>query len=81
MYPFNSPCHPGVSACDLAYTCYVIHTQALEDAINELARRSDVANSIEMQRQILAAYGINIDALTTQEIQYIESEVAKRWES
>lgn len=63
-----------------AYTCYVMHTQAIEDVINELARRPD-ANDVQVQRQIFTAYGINMDALTPQEIRYIESEVSKRWVS
>lgn len=61
-----------------AYTCYVMYTQAIEDVINELAHRPD-ANDVQVQRQVFSAHDVNMDALTSYEIKYIESEVSKRW--
>ena len=61
---------------DFLFSLYAFHTQALEDAINEMAR-SDNCDSEQMER-ILHAYGLNINHLTTYELEYIESEVAKR---
>lgn len=61
---------------DFLFSLYAFHTQALDDAINEIARSKDI--SPETVEHILQAYGLNIDHLTTYELDYIESEVAKR---
>lgn len=61
---------------DFLFSLYAFHTQALDDAINEIARSEDT--SPEIVEHILQAYGLNIDHLTTYELDYIESEVAKR---
>lgn len=74
----TNPFNPDSEIQNFAYTCYAMHTQAIEDVINELAREPN-PNNAERQRAICAAYGINLDALTSQEIQYMEREVAKRW--
>ena len=75
----KDPYNPNSKVQSFAYTCYAMHTQAIEDVINELAREPN-PNDIYRQREICAAYGIDLDALTTQEIAYMESEVAKRWQ-
>ena len=77
MEYLKSPCHPGVEACDFLFTCYAMNTQAIEDVINALARCED-PNDADMQRRIFESYNLCMDVLTSDEINYIEKEVAKR---
>lgn len=57
---------------------YTYHQQKVEDFINALAAVAD-PNDYGVQRQVAHAVGIRIDDLTDAEINYVEREVAKRW--
>lgn len=77
---FNTPWYQTESE-KLAFTCYAVRTQVLDDAICELARDAVTSEpTYQRQAKILASYGIDIDYLTSDEIAYIEREVQKRME-
>ena len=63
---------------NVAFSCYAKSTQDIEDFINDLAAAVD-PNDSATQNRLAARHDINLDALTRQEREYIESEVAKRY--
>lgn len=65
---------------DMAFTCYAMHTQAIEDIIEDLVNSID-PNDYNIQQKIFQKHGVNMSSLTMQEIQYIEREVSKKWVS
>ena len=62
---------------NVAFSCYAKHTQDMEDFIDALAA-STGPNDWATQNRLAAACDINLNALTRQEREYIEREVAKR---
>ena len=74
----NSPCHPGNGVCDVAFSAYAYRQQQIENFINYLAL-TDNPNDFNNQSTAALAANLNTGSLTSEEIQYIESEVAKRW--
>ena len=60
-----------------AFSAFACHTHTVETFINELAA-SDDPNDTWVQQRLAAEAGINLDRLTSNEIAYIEREVAKR---
>jgi hypothetical protein len=63
---------------NVAFSCYAKSTQDIEDFIDDLAAVTD-PNDSATQNYLAAAHDINLDSLTRQEREYIESEVAKRY--
>ena len=63
---------------NVAFSCYAQYTQNIEDFINDLAVAAD-PNDTVTQNRLAIAHSINLDSLTRQEREYIESEVAKRY--
>lgn len=64
----------------LAFNAYVFHQQQIEDFINTLAATSD-PNDDSNQCAAAQCSGLDSNILTSDEIAYIEREVAKRWQS
>ena len=62
---------------NVAFSCYAKYTQDMEDFIDALAAAPD-PNDWATQNGLAAAHDINLNALTRQEREYIEREVAKR---
>ena len=63
---------------NVAFSAYAKSTQDIEDFINDLAAVAD-PNDSAIQNRLAIAHDINLDSLTRQEREYIESEVAKRY--
>ena len=61
----------------LAFNAYAYHQQEIEDFINYLAD-SDDPNDFYVQQAAARAAHLDINSLTSSEIDYIEREVAKR---
>ena len=59
---------------------YYHHRQKMEDFINKLAATPN-PNELVTQHRIAREVGINLEHLTSYDIDYIEKEVAKRWRS
>ena len=62
---------------DIAFLTYVAQTEAIEDFINDLARADD-PNDLSTQHRLAYANNLDINALTSYEINYIQEEVSKR---
>ena len=62
----------------LAFNAYAFHQQQIEDFINALAAKSD-PNDYFNQYAVAQCVGLDLDTLTSDEIKYIEREVAKRY--
>ena len=62
----------------LAFNAYAFHQQQIEDFINALAATSD-PNDYFNQYAVAQCVGLDLDTLTSDEIKYIEREVAKRY--
>lgn len=62
----------------LAFNTYAFHQQQIEDFINALAATSD-PNDYFNQYAVAQCVGLDPDTLTSDEIKYIEREVAKRY--
>ena len=62
-----------------AFNAYAYHQQKIKDFINALAATSDPS---DYSNQCAAARcaGLDPNSLTSDEIEYIEKEVAKRWQ-
>ena len=56
------------------FMCYAMHQQAIEDFIAEL-RRSPCPNSQYEQRRIANKVGLDVDAVTSAELDYIQRRV------
>ena len=69
---FNSPVE------QTAFNAFAYHKQNIEDFIDALAQADD-PNDPECQYAAARSSGLNIGSLTAAEINYIESEVSKRW--
>ena len=63
---------------NVAFSAYAKSTQDIEDFIDDLAAATN-PNDMATQSRLAAAHDINLDSLTRQEREYIESEVAKRY--
>ena len=61
----------------LAFNAYAYHQQEIEDFINYLANVGD-PNDFYAQRAAAQAANLDMNSLTSSEIDYIEREVAKR---
>lgn len=66
--------------CEAAFHAYAYHQQSIEDFIKALAV-SDDPNDMENQFNAALVANLNLSSLTYQEREYIEKEVAKRWQS
>lgn len=62
----------------LAFNAYAFHQQQIEDFINALAATSD-PNDYSNQCAAAQCAGLDPNTLTSDEIEYIEREVAKRY--
>ena len=74
----TSPCHPENAICNTAFSAYAYRQQQIEDFINALASTNN-PNDYGNQSTAALVSNLNISSLTSDEVQYIESEVAKRW--
>ena len=63
---------------NLAFSAYAFHQQQIEDFINALAATSD-PNDYSNQCAAAQCAGLDPNTLTSDEIEYIEREVAKRY--
>lgn len=61
----------------LAFNAYAYHQQEIENFINYLANAGD-PNDFYAQRAAAQAANLDMNSLTSSEIDYIEREVAKR---
>ena len=84
-YPPHAHCTFDIWAPDrhssinnLAFSAYTFHQQQIEDFINALAATSD-PNDYSNQCAAAQCAGLNLNILTSDEIEYIEREVAKRY--
>ena len=66
------------SVNNLAFSAYAKHTQEIEDFIELLANSGD-PNDGEVQLVVAQYVGLDHTSLTTDEIEYIEREVSKRY--
>ena len=57
---------------------YYHHRQKMEDFINALAAEPN-PNDLSRQHALARDAGLNLNNLTSFDIDYIEKEVAKRW--
>jgi hypothetical protein len=64
----------------LAFNAYAYHQQGIEDFINYLVSAGD-PNDFYAQRAAAQAAHLDMNSLTSDEIEYIEREVAKRWQN
>ena len=64
----------------LAFNAYAYHQQEIENFINYLANAGD-PNDFYAQRAAAQAANLDMNSLTSNEIEYIEREVAKRWQN
>ena len=62
----------------LAFNAYAFHQQQIEDFINALAATSD-PNDYSNQCAAAQCVGLDPNTLISDEIEYIEREVAKRY--
>jgi hypothetical protein len=62
----------------VAFSVYAKSTQDIEDFITDLSAAAD-PNDTATQNRLAAVHDIDLDSLTRQEREYIESEVAKRY--
>lgn len=64
----------------LAFNAYACHQQEIENFINHLAE-SDDPNDFYVQRAAAQTAHLDMNSLTSSEIEYIEREVAERWQN
>ena len=62
---------------DVAFLAYVAQAEAIEDFINDLAQAED-PNDLSTQHRLAYECNLDINTLTSYEINYIQEEVAKR---
>ena len=65
---------------DFLFMIYACEEQKKEDFINALAQEED-PNDPMVQDAIAYRLGINTDLWTKWDLEYIEREVAKRWQT
>lgn len=63
---------------NLAFSAYAYHQQQIEDFITVLANQDD-PNDGNIQMQAAQYVGLDPNSLTSDEIEYIEREVANRY--
>ena len=83
-HEIHSHCEFGLFAPDrhtsinnLAFSAYAYHQSAIDDYVNLLAAADD-PNDSYMQTSLLYQVGLSPDALTSDDIEYIEREVTKK---
>ena len=64
----------------LAFNAYACHQQEIENFINHLAESGD-PNDFYVQRAAAQTAHLDMNSLTSSEIEYIEREVAERWQN
>ena len=81
----HSHCEFGLFAPDrhtsinnLAFSAYAYHQSAIDDYVGLLAAADD-PNDSYTQTSLLYQVGLSPDALTSDDIEYIEREVSKRY--
>lgn len=63
---------------DFCFMMFVCEEQKKEDFIDALAQCQD-PNNVLLQHQIADRIGLDLESLSQYDIEYIESEVSKRW--
>lgn len=63
---------------DPGFACYAIHKDSIEEFIRKLVFATD-PNDTDTQQCIAREVGFDWQALTFDEIEYIEREVSKYW--
>lgn len=63
---------------DFVFMMYVCEEQKKEDFIDALAQSAD-PNNLIIQHAIAERIGLDLNTLSQGDIEYIESEVSKRW--
>lgn len=63
---------------NVGFSAFALYTQTIEDFIDVLAATND-PNDEDIQYAAAAQVGLNINSLTSKEIEYIEREVARRY--
>lgn len=76
-YDLWAPDHRS-KVVNVAFSAYAHHQQQIEDFIAVLANQDD-PNDGDIQMQASQYVGLNPNSLTSDEIEYIEREVAKRY--
>ena len=76
-YDLWAPDHRN-KVVNVAFSVYAFHQQQIEDFINALAATSD-PNDYSNQYAAAQCAGLDPDTLTSDEIEYIEREVANRY--
>mgnify|MGYP003329970259 CR=1 FL=1 len=74
----KAPWYPG-STEHLAFNVYAMHRQQIEDFIDILAAADD-PNDEATQWDALEQVGLNANDLSPADLDYIEKEVANRWQ-
>lgn len=86
----DNPCHRGDCSYDLwapdhrskivntAFSAYAYHQTCIDNYVERLAAADD-PNDSATQANLLYAVGLSPDALTSDDIEYIEREVNKRY--
>lgn len=62
---------------DMAFTCYVMRQQQIEDIIDDLVLEDDPYDET-CQAYICGKHGVSFSTLTSYEKRYIEDEISKR---
>ena len=76
-YDLWAPDHRNKTV-NVAFSAYAFHQQQIEDFIDSLAATSD-PNDYSNQCAAAQCTGLDLDTLTSDEIEYIERETAKRY--
>ena len=76
-YDLWAPDHRNKTV-NVAFSAYAFHQQQIEDFIDALASTSD-PNDYSNQCAAAQYTGLDLDTLTSDEIEYIEKETAKRY--
>lgn len=76
MFNLFSPCYRG-EVENAAFSAYAYHQQQIEDFIDALSAVPD-PNDYRCQIEAVIASGLDYESLTSDDIKYIEREVAKR---
>lgn len=74
----KAPWYPGPTE-HLAFNAYAMHRQQVEDFIDILAAADD-PNDEATQWDALEQVGLNANDLSPADLDYIEKEVARRWQ-
>lgn len=75
-FGINSPgCHSSMNST--AFNAYAYHQTCIDNYVDKLAAADDPNDSLT-QTNLLYAVGLSPDALTSDDIEYIEREVSRR---